>query len=137
MAMTKTSSVLLVMALTMLGTTASIAFAASGVATFYTEYIPSACYGNKNMGNMVAAASDSFWNNGAVCGRCYVVKCTGSAYGGDYPCTGGSVTVKIVDYCPRSGGCMSTIDLSKEAFSRIANLDAGEVKVTYNPTGCP
>ncbi|KAL5229922.1 hypothetical protein ABZP36_028698 [Zizania latifolia] len=90
------------------------------------------------MGNMIAVASDSFCNNGAVCGRCYVVKCTGAAYpGGDYPCTGGSVTVKIVDYCPSSGGCTGTIDLSKEAFTMIANLDAGEVKVTYNPTGCP
>jgi hypothetical protein len=87
------------------------------------------------MGNMVAAASDSFWNNGAVCGRCYRVKCTGPAYSGSgNPCTGNSVVVKIVDECASSDGCQSTIDLSKQAFAKIANLDAGEVKVTFNPT---
>jgi expansin (peptidoglycan-binding protein) len=86
------------------------------------------------MGNMVAAASDSFWNNGAVCGRCYRVKCTGPAYSGSgNPCTGNSVVVKIVDECASSDGCQSTIDLSKQAFAKIANLDAGEVKVTFNP----
>lgn len=95
----------------------------------------SACYGNTDMGNMVAAASDSFWNNGAVCGRCYRVKCTGAAYGGSgNPCTGGSsgVVVKIVDECASSDGCQSTIDLSKQAFAKIAKLDAGEVKVDFN-----
>lgn len=95
----------------------------------------SVCYGYANKGNMIAAASDSFWNNGVVCGRCYLVKCTGAAYGGaGNPCTGNSVTVKIVDHCASSDGCQSTIDLSKQAFAKIANLDAGEVKVTYNPT---
>ncbi|KAK3122014.1 hypothetical protein QOZ80_8BG0664010 [Eleusine coracana subsp. coracana] len=90
------------------------------------------------MGNMIAAASDSFWNNGAVCGQCYRVRCTGPAYSGSgNPCTGNSVTVKIVDECASSDGCQSTIDLSKEAFSKIANTDAGEVKVTFNPTNCP
>ena len=94
----------------------------------------SACYGNRDMGNMVAAASDSFWNNGAVCGRCYRVRCTGAAYGGSgNPCKGGSsVVVKIVDECASSDGCQSTIDLSKQAFAKIANLDAGEVKVDFN-----
>ncbi|KAG8047799.1 hypothetical protein GUJ93_ZPchr0008g13195 [Zizania palustris] len=84
---------------------------------------------------MTAAASDKFWNNGAVCGRCFVVRCTGAAYGGGgNPCTGGSVTVKTVDNCASSDGDTSTIDLSREAFAKIANLDAGVVKVTYNPT---
>ncbi|RLN30336.1 putative blight-associated protein p12 precursor [Panicum miliaceum] len=93
---------------------------------FYTEYTPSACYGNKNMGNMVAAASDySFWNNGAVCGRCYHAQRTA---GPATPCTGNSVVVKIVDECASSNGCQSTIDLSKQAFAKIADLDGGEVK---------
>ncbi|XP_062194831.1 EG45-like domain containing protein [Phragmites australis] len=137
MALNKMSSILMVMSVVLLGT-ASLATAASGVATFYTEYTPSACYGNANMSNMVAAASDSFWNNGAVCGRCYRVRCTGAAYGGSgNPCTGNSVTVKIVDECASSDGCQSTIDLSKQAFAKIASVDAGEVKVTFNPTNCP
>ncbi|TVU05438.1 hypothetical protein EJB05_48602 [Eragrostis curvula] len=134
MTMTKVSSTFVVMAVVLLGA-ASIATAASGIATFYTQYTPSACYGYANMGNMVVAASDSFWNNGAVSGQCYRVRCTGAAYGGSgNPCTGHSVTVKIVDECASSDGCQSTIDLSKQAFARIASLDAGEVKVTFNPT---
>ncbi|KAG2584624.1 hypothetical protein PVAP13_6KG315100 [Panicum virgatum] len=92
----------------------------------------SACYGNRDMGNMVAAASDSFRNNGAVCGRCY--RCTGAAYGrSGNPCKGGSsVVVKIMDECASSDGCQSTIDLFKQAFAKIANLDACEVKVDLN-----
>ncbi|XP_052165474.1 putative EG45-like domain containing protein 1 [Oryza glaberrima] len=137
MAISRRSSMLLVMAL-VLGTV-SLATAASGVATFYTQYTPSACYGNRNMGNMVAAANDRLYNNGAVCGRCYAVKCAGAAAGGGggNPCTGASVTVKMVDNCASSDGCTSTIDLSREAFAKIANLDAGVIRITYNPTGCP
>ncbi|CAL5001545.1 unnamed protein product [Urochloa decumbens] len=132
MAVNNMSSMLMVMAVVVLGT-ASTATATSGVATFYETYTPSACYGNMDMGNMVAAASDSLWNNGAVCGSCYRVKCTGAAYGGSgNPCNGNSVVVKIVDECASSDGCQSTIDLSKQAFAKIANLDAGEVKVDFN-----
>ena len=40
--------------------------------------------------------------------------------------------LKIVDECASSDGCQSTIDLSKQAFAKIANLDAGEVKVDFN-----
>nr|TKW10875.1 hypothetical protein SEVIR_6G196600v2 [Setaria viridis] len=106
MAVNNMSSMLMVMAVVVLGT-ASTATAASGVAMFYDKYTrcgkrfisviletvhssyyrfmsslmhaASACYENMYMGNMVAAASDSFWNNGAVCGQCYRVKCTGAA----------------------------------------------------------
>ncbi|XP_039855382.1 EG45-like domain containing protein [Panicum virgatum] len=124
------SSMLMVMAVVVLWT-ASTATAASGVATFYEQYTPSACYGNRDMGNMVAAASDSFRNNGAVCGRCYRVR-SGN------PCKGGSsVVVKIMDECASSDGCQSTIDLFKQAFAKIANLDACEVKVDLNSEGCP
>uniref|UniRef100_A0A0Q3SVU5 Expansin-like EG45 domain-containing protein n=1 Tax=Setaria italica TaxID=4555 RepID=A0A0Q3SVU5_SETIT len=72
MAVNNMSSMLMVMAVVVLGT-ASTATAASGVAMFYDKYTPSAFYENMDMGNMVAAASDSFWNNGVVCGQCYRV----------------------------------------------------------------
>ena len=44
---------------------------------------------------------------------------------------GGTVTVKIVDRCP-SPGCTSTLDLSREAFAAIGNLDAGRIVIDYN-----
>uniref|UniRef100_A0A2N9HAG8 RlpA-like protein double-psi beta-barrel domain-containing protein n=1 Tax=Fagus sylvatica TaxID=28930 RepID=A0A2N9HAG8_FAGSY len=41
----------------------------------------------------------------------------------------GSVTVKIVDQCP---GCPAALDLSQEAFAKIADPVAGVIKIEYN-----
>ncbi|XVE63434.1 hypothetical protein DITRI_Ditri07aG0020300 [Diplodiscus trichospermus] len=106
----------------------SIASSTPGIATFYTNYVPSACFGNENKGNMIVAAGDALWNNGQVCGKKYTVKCTGSRNGVQHPCTGKSVTVTMVDQCP---GCPSTIDLSREAFTVIADPVAGIINIDY------
>jgi expansin (peptidoglycan-binding protein) len=91
----------------------------------------SACFGFQEQGTMIAAASDVFWNGGAACGKRLAVTCTGATNQGvPQPCTGRSVTVKIVDYCP--AGCRGTIDLSQEAFAAIANPDAGKILVEYH-----
>ncbi|XP_076904354.1 putative EG45-like domain containing protein 1 [Bidens hawaiensis] len=111
--------------------------AAPGTATFYRKYThkllivhrgrgasykgapASACYGNTPKGVMIAAASDTLWNNGAICGKVFTVKCTGHTNAVPHPCYNGKhVTVKIVDHCPHCGG---TLDLSAEAFAAIAN----------------
>ncbi|KAK1269808.1 EG45-like domain containing protein [Acorus gramineus] len=47
----------------------SLAAAISGTATYYTTYVPSACYGYQNNGVMIAAASNVLWNNGGSAGR--------------------------------------------------------------------
>ncbi|KAJ3698938.1 hypothetical protein LUZ61_002643 [Rhynchospora tenuis] len=110
----------------------SVTVATAGTATYYDQYTPSACYGYADQGTMIAAASDVLWNNGGACGKKYTVKCTGPTNQGiPQPCTGQTVTVKIVDYCP--SGCQGTLDLSKEAFATIANTDAGKIKIDYNP----
>ncbi|CAD6213356.1 unnamed protein product [Miscanthus lutarioriparius] len=103
----------------------------SGTATFYTPpYTPSACFGNAAEGTTIAAASEVFWDGGAACGDRYVVTCTGATNQGvPHPCTGRSVTVKIVDLCP--AGCRGTIDLSQEAFAVIADPDAGKIDIEY------
>lgn len=88
----------------------------------------SACYGNTQEGVMIAAAGDAIWNNGAACGKFFTVKCTGPRNPVPHPCTGASVTVKIVDHCP---GCPSSLDLSKEAFTKIANPVAGVINIDY------
>nr|XP_027065992.1 EG45-like domain containing protein [Coffea arabica] len=120
-----------VMMIGMVASLVSIAHAATGTATFYTPpYVPSSCYGYQDNGVMIAAASDAIWNNRKACGKTCTVRCTGPTNQGiPQPCRG-SVVVKIVDYCPP--GCRGTIDLSKEAFSKIANPDAGKVKIEYN-----
>ncbi|KAM6552905.1 hypothetical protein CsatB_013667 [Cannabis sativa] len=109
----------------------SVAHADSGTATYYTPpYVPSSCYGYTDEGVMIAAASDVIWNNREACGKQYRIECTGPTNDGvTQPCTGQSVVVKIVDYCP--SGCAATIDLSQEAFSVIANTDAGKIQITY------
>ncbi|GAB4838187.1 hypothetical protein Ancab_027716 [Ancistrocladus abbreviatus] len=106
----------------------SVAFADSGIATYYTTYVPSACYGYADQGVMIAAGSAALYNNGAGCGKMYRVTCTGAANGGANPCNGQSVTVKLVDLCP---GCPGPFDLSQQAFAAIANLDAGRIYVDY------
>ncbi|KAL2927884.1 putative EG45-like domain containing protein 1 [Bienertia sinuspersici] len=78
---------------------------------------------------MIAAASDELWNGGKICGQKFRVKCTGPTNPYPHPCKGGSVSVEIVDHCPNCGG---TIDLSKEAFSTIADPVAGVIKIDYH-----
>ncbi|CAA2968231.1 Hypothetical predicted protein [Olea europaea subsp. europaea] len=104
----------------------SMASAIPGTATFYTTLVPSACYGFEDRGTMVAAANPSLYNNGAACGRRYRVRCTGPANA----CTGNEVTVTIVDLCPGCGN--DQLDLSQQAFSVIANPDAGRIMIDYN-----
>ncbi|QHO53260.1 hypothetical protein HN51_022116 [Arachis hypogaea] len=111
----------------------SVTSATSGTATYYTVYTPSACYGYEDEGTMIAAASEGIYNNGGACGQMYKITCTGATNAGvTQPCTGASVTVKVVDLCP-SPGCQGTFDLSQEAFSTIANVNAGKVDINYTP----
>jgi expansin (peptidoglycan-binding protein) len=79
---------------------------------------------------MIAAASDAVWDNRAACGRMYSIMCTGANNEAPYPCTGTTITVKVVDYCPN---CNGTFDLSREAFLKVStNLDVGNIKIDYN-----
>ncbi|KAJ7954394.1 EG45-like domain containing protein [Quillaja saponaria] len=109
-----------------------IAIADTGTATFYTPpYVPSSCHGYKNDGVLIAAASDTIWDNRGACGRKCRVKClSATSQGVPHPCKGGSVVVTIVDYCPPHS-CHGTIDLSQEAFASIANPDAGKINIAF------
>ncbi len=63
------------------------------------------------------------WNGSAVCGEC--VQITGPL---------GQVTVRIVDQCP---GCETGhLDLSQEAFAKIADVSAGNVPITWQVVAC-
>lgn len=88
----------------------------------------SACYGDKWKGVLIAAAGDQLWNNGAICGKNFIVKCTGPTKPVPRPCTGKSMTVTIVDHYPEYD---ETLALSRETFDVIANRDAGIIKIDY------
>ncbi|XP_073158283.1 EG45-like domain containing protein [Henckelia pumila] len=110
----------------------SVASAIAGTATYYTVYVPSACYGFTDKGVMIAAANRALYNNGAACGSFYKVRCTGPTNQGvPQPCRNGEITVQIVDLCP---GCTDNqLDLSQEAFSMIADPNAGRIQIEYGP----
>ncbi|XP_022751629.1 EG45-like domain containing protein [Durio zibethinus] len=125
------AAVMIMMMAMAAATLVSVASAIQGTATFYTPpYVPSSCNGFQNDGVMIAAASDAIWNNRAACNKRYSVRCTGATNAGvPHPCRGGSIVVKIVDYCPP--GCQGTFDLSQEAFAMIADPNAGKIQIEY------
>ncbi|KAH6818558.1 hypothetical protein C2S51_002161 [Perilla frutescens var. frutescens] len=106
--------------------------ATSGTSTFYTTYVPSACYGYADQGIMIAAAPRNLFylsNGGRACGQMYRIRCTGGTNSVPNPCRAGDVVVKIVDLCP---GCADNqIDLSQQAFSKIGNPDAGKIRIDF------
>ncbi|EPS68012.1 hypothetical protein M569_06763 [Genlisea aurea] len=105
------------------------ASAIAGTATYYTTYLPSACYGFADQGTMIAAANPSLYANGGACGSRYTIRCTGGTNQTPNPCRNGQVTVTIVDLCPGCGP--NQFDLSYEAFSVIGNPDAGRIQIDY------
>ncbi len=95
-----------------------------GEATYYDADGSGNCSFDPSPGDlMVAAMNEADYDGSAVCGQCVAV---------DGP--NGSVTVRIVDRCP---GCAEgDLDLSREAFGRIAALSAGRVPVAWRPVPC-
>ncbi|XP_022889430.1 EG45-like domain containing protein [Olea europaea var. sylvestris] len=109
---------------------ASVVHAKQGTSVFYNPpYLPSACFSYRNQGIMIAGANPTLYDGGKVCGRRYKVRCLGGTNETPNPCKGGEVIVRIVDLCTGCGA--NEINLSRDAFSRIANVDAGRVRVDY------
>ncbi|HEY2128928.1 MAG TPA: expansin EXLX1 family cellulose-binding protein [Streptosporangiaceae bacterium] len=93
----------------------------SGEATHYvlTPGDGNCSYPGLPNGGLFVALSPSEYAGSAACGS--YVEVTGP---------GGSVTAEVVDQCPP---CQAGhVDLSEQAFQRIAPLSAGEVPVTYH-----
>ncbi|GLT97567.1 hypothetical protein SLE2022_151250 [Rubroshorea leprosula] len=112
----------------------SAVYAREGEAVYYEPpYTPSACYQMQDKGQWVAGVRDELWENRAACGRRYRVKCTGAAFGNGNPCKqqqGTGVEVQVVDYC--RAPCNGIINLSQDAFNKIADLKAGRIKVQFD-----
>ncbi|CAL0330525.1 unnamed protein product [Lupinus luteus] len=110
-----------------------------GTAARYSPpYIPSACYGSDATefpsSNLFAAAGDGIWDNGAACGREYIVRCISA----EEPRTcipDQSIQIKIVDYVasavslPSTNG--TTMVLSDMAFGTIANISVTFINIEF------
>ncbi len=90
-----------------------------GIATYYDATGAGACSFDPTPNDlMVAAMNAEEYNNAAVCGAYLYV--TGPK---------GTVTIRIVDLCPECKA--GHLDLSQEAFARIADLPEGVVPITW------
>jgi expansin (peptidoglycan-binding protein) len=95
-----------------------------GVATYYDATGAGACSFDPTPGDLdVAAMNAPEFAGSAVCGECVAV--TGPR---------GSVTVRIVDLCPECEA--GHLDLSAEAFAKVANPVDGRVAIRWQATPC-
>lgn len=102
-------------------------------------FLPTACYGYDSgqfpSNNLFAAAGDGIWDNGAACGRIYLVKCISGTEPGTCVVGHEVIQVKIVDYAitsvsrPSIEG--STMVLSATAFRSIANSTADSISIEF------
>lgn len=83
---------------------------------------------------MFAAAGDGIWDNGASCGRQYLVRCLSSAT--PNACTSKTIQVMIVD---RAASSVSrpvtpgaTIVLTADAYAVIAKASASSINIEYS-----
>jgi expansin (peptidoglycan-binding protein) len=107
------------------GTPCQDAMQRSGEATYYDFADGSGNCGFPATPNdlMVGAMNHVDYAASAVCGACVRI---------DGP--DGSVGVRIVDQCPECPA--GNIDLSPEAFAKIAAIEAGRVPITWQYTSC-
>ncbi|KAE8729717.1 RING/FYVE/PHD zinc finger superfamily protein [Hibiscus syriacus] len=97
-----------------------------------------ACYGDDQTqfpsSNLFAAAGDGIWDNGASCGRQYLVRCISTSQPGS--CTPDqTIQVKIVYHAPtaqsRPSTPSATIVLSETAFGGITNIAIDSVNIEF------
>jgi expansin (peptidoglycan-binding protein) len=98
--------------------------AAAGEATYYDADGTGRCSFERAPRELVAALNGIDYAHGAWCGACLAVSGPG-----------GEVVVRVVDRCP---ACKhGDLDLSRDAFARIAPLSAGRVRIAWREVPCP
>jgi expansin (peptidoglycan-binding protein) len=106
------------------GSTIPLGESQDGIATWYDADGSGNCSFDPSPVDLdVAALNTPQYAGAAMCGACLQV---------DGP--SGSVTVRVVDRCPE---CASGhVDLSRQAFEKIAKLGDGRVSVKWKPVSC-
>ncbi|KAI3827578.1 hypothetical protein L1987_01655 [Smallanthus sonchifolius] len=117
--------------ITMVACLTSVGHAISGQAIIYSPpYSPSRCFGKKDEGVMIARAHGSLFAYGRACGWRYRVRCiSGTNKAIRDACTGNTVDVTIIDRCETCAA--NELQLSQEAFAKIARPALGRVNVEY------
>ena len=97
-----------------------------GIATFYDADGSGNCSFDKSPNDLdVVALAMPEYDDSAACGACLQV--TGPK---------GEVTVRVTDSCPGCEGSGVNLDLSAQAFAKIAEPKDGRVKVSYRMVSC-
>ncbi|XAR69356.1 hypothetical protein NMG60_11000903 [Bertholletia excelsa] len=107
-------------------------------ASYRPPYTPTACNGNDPSqfpsSNLFAAAGEGIWDNGAACGRQYLVKCI-SAAAPSTCISDQTIQVKIVDRAqtsasrPSRGGTIMV--LSTTAFGAIVKGSPASLNIEF------
>lgn len=106
--------------------------------TLNYEFAATACYGSDfsqfPTSNLFAAAGEGIWDNGAACGRQYLVRCISSPV--PQSCVPGqTIQIRIVDRAQTSSSRPSregsSIVLSDTAFQTIANPAVNYLNIEY------
>ncbi|KAL3844111.1 hypothetical protein ACJIZ3_001514 [Penstemon smallii] len=105
---------------------------------YLPPYTPTACYGGDlsqfPVSNLFAAAGEGVWEDGASCGRQYLVRCiSGASPGACIP--GQTIQVRIVDRAQTSVSRPSlegtSLVLSNTAYQSIANPDVSFLNIEF------
>jgi expansin (peptidoglycan-binding protein) len=97
-----------------------------GIATFYDADGSGNCSFDKSPKDLdVTAMAMPEYADSASCGSCLLVK--GPK---------GEITVRVVDSCPGCADHGVNLDLSAEAFAKIAEPKEGRISVTYQLVSC-
>jgi len=97
-----------------------------GIATFYDADGSGNCSFDKSPGDLdVVALAMPEYDDSTACGACLQV--TGPK---------GDVVVRVTDSCPGCEGSGVNLDLSAQAFAKIAEPKDGRVKVSYRMVSC-
>lgn len=94
-----------------------------GLITFYDGDGRGACGFDASDSNFTAINAEQ-WAGSAVCGTC--IEVTGPK---------GKIVVRTVDLCPECK--RGHLDLSRAAFTQIADPKLGRVNVSWQPVSCP
>ncbi|KAF7847555.1 hypothetical protein BT93_L2844 [Corymbia citriodora subsp. variegata] len=122
----------------------SVARGDVGTASHYSPpYQPTECYGGDPSqfpsSNLFAAAGDGVWDNGAACGRQYLVRCISASQSGTC-IPERTIQIKIVDYALSSSSAAAaskqsvtgaTLVLSQTAFGAIANSSMASINIEF------